>query len=463
MKTSKEKRNLLGFAPAAIAPFFLFNPEFAVVDVLPDVIAYLLLTRSLTRLRDISPFLEEAYDKFRKMILVSAVKFVSIYWLYGLLQAELSTWILVFSFSFAVVELILLIPAWRALFGGLAYLCETSGGTAALVRCDRIRRATVSFLLLKAVFTVLPEVSSLSDPLYGKTNVDWADFTGLFRAAGMLVVLILGIVWAIRVSRYFAAVRADNEFFAAAAAKYDREVTQKVGRGIRRGIRTSLSVLAAAALLSADLVAACSFGSFVTVEVPVNILPDVICGITLIVAFCLFKPFFGRWKLGAVLSAVYTLLSGAAWFVSFRYHYQYTDTQMRINTHAYEAFWKMYALNSLCNLLFLGCMLLALVAVAAIIRDHCGYIPASLDEKYREDKLAEIRRELMARLNVCAVFAFLVTAVSLAYDYVLTVPDLFIAELWWLICIAASAALFFSVLSLASAVNEEAESRYMLE
>lgn len=460
---SREKKNLLGFGAAAVAPFLLFNPEFAVVDVLPDLIAYLFLVSSLSRLRDICPQLESAYNGFRKMIIVSGVKFVSIYWLYGLLQAELATWILVFSFAFSVVELLCLVPAWIGFYDGLSYLCSTAGGTAALARSDRMKRATLAFLFIKAVFTVLPEIASLSDPLYGSSKIDWADFTGLFRGAGMLVVLIAGIVWLCRVERYLASVRADADFFAAVGAKYDREITAKPGFGIRRGIRTSLALLSVAGLLSADLIAACSFGNSMPVEVPVNILPDVLCGIVLAAAFLAMRGLFDRWKLGLWLSGAYTVLSGFAWAASFRYHYLYSDTQMRINTKAYAAFWKMYAVKSAANLLFLGVMLFALVGVVQIIRGHCGYIPSTLDPAYREAKLADIRHELFVKLNVCACAAAAVTIASIAYDYILTVPDLFIAELWWMIDIALSLVLFGCLVSLAGSVNDEAESRYMLD
>lgn len=460
---SNEKRNTLGFAAAVIAPFLLFNPEFALADVLPDIIGYLLLVSSLSRLRDVCPHLQTAYEKFQKMILISGIKLLAIFWIFGLLQlSERPTAILLFAFAFAVVELLWLVPAWNAFFEGLSYVCETTGGSAAL-KSAAPRRMTMIFLGVKAVFSVLPEFASMSDPLTDGGHTDWYTFIGLFRGTGIFLILITGIVWLILMTRFLIRVMRDSEFFEASARKYSLTFGSKPGARIRRSVRSVMLMICAGVLVSMDLEIACSFGTVVSAEVPVNVIPDAICGALFVVVFFMLRDFWDKWKLGAVLSGVYTLLCAAAWFVSFRFHYNYSDTQMWIRADAYEAFWKMYALRSLCNLLFLAILLLVCAAVASIIREHCGYIPETLSPEYRERKLADIRRELMRKLNICAVGAFVSVINSAAYDIIVTLPDFFGAELWWMLNIVLTLTLFGLFLSLASAVNDEVESRYMLE
>ena len=91
----------LGYIIAAF--FFLFNPDIAVIDFLPDVFGYLLICIGLSKLSLITPSLEEAAVKFKKMIFVSISKFAAILLIFGLFdQRERPYGILLFSFAFFV-------------------------------------------------------------------------------------------------------------------------------------------------------------------------------------------------------------------------------------------------------------------------------------------------------------------------------------------------------------------------
>ena len=97
---------------------FLFNPTVNLIDVLPDVIGYLLILKGLDKLSDLDGRLRSAKQKFKAAAWIAGVKFLVMF----LTPVMDSTWYLLFAFSFGVLELIYEIPAFVELFGGLSYL-----------------------------------------------------------------------------------------------------------------------------------------------------------------------------------------------------------------------------------------------------------------------------------------------------------------------------------------------------
>ncbi|MBO5305946.1 MAG: hypothetical protein J6B12_04200, partial [Clostridia bacterium] len=102
----KERKNLgLGLLP--VAALFLFNPPLAgFVDLLPDVIGYLLFVVALRDVADLNYHMEEALASFRRMIIVSAFQLLSIFWLFGFCTPkERPVSILLVVFTVSVLEL----------------------------------------------------------------------------------------------------------------------------------------------------------------------------------------------------------------------------------------------------------------------------------------------------------------------------------------------------------------------
>ena len=67
----KKTGKYLGLGIAAISAIFLFNPDVAIIDVLPDFIGYTLLAVALRFARDLSPHFENAWRKFRILPVLS--------------------------------------------------------------------------------------------------------------------------------------------------------------------------------------------------------------------------------------------------------------------------------------------------------------------------------------------------------------------------------------------------------
>jgi RsiW-degrading membrane proteinase PrsW (M82 family) len=73
-----------------------------------------------------------------------------------------------------------------------------------------------------------------------------------------------------------------------------------------------------------------------------------------------------------------------------------------------------------------------------------------------------IRKEVGVKVTVCLVIAALASVSGGLYEFILSL-DLFISPIWWIINFVVCGVFFVSSLYMMNAVNEEVESRYMLD
>ncbi len=191
---------LLSLAPLIPACWILFNPNLNLIDLLPDCIAYALILLALRRFSDLVPHMADACDAFRKLFYVTLAKVPATFLMFFLASERVT--ITLFAFSFALLELIWLYPAYRSLFEGILYLGERFAAVEDLDRkdsrgIDSVRTVTFLFVTVKAAMSTLPEFAflftydSLSDS--GVTN---NNRLYLWMAIfGFLIALVIGILW----------------------------------------------------------------------------------------------------------------------------------------------------------------------------------------------------------------------------------------------------------------------------
>ena len=99
---------------------FLFNPHINIIDVLPDVIGYILILHGLSKISDLERNLLSAKDKFFKLAWLSAAKLAC------LLITPIfdETLYLIFTFCFGLLEVMWMIPAFVDMFHGISFLEE---------------------------------------------------------------------------------------------------------------------------------------------------------------------------------------------------------------------------------------------------------------------------------------------------------------------------------------------------
>lgn len=461
----KKTGKYLGLGIAAISAIFLFNPDIAIIDVLPDFIGYTLLAVSLRFARDLSPHFENAWRKFRILALMTFFKTLSLFWVFGGLTSaqERPTMMLLLSFCFCLCELIWGIPAWRSLIEGFILHSQTSGGEYPLIEKGAksyrpgknisysFRDLTVFFMIAKAFFSNVAEFAVLSNHSYDDTAFDWYNFIGLYRAVAILAGAVIGIVWLIRAIIYFRGILSDSVLISSMKEKYETTVLPNTGLFVRRDIAFVLGILAIAVLTTADLYLD-----------DVNIISDTFTALLLAWTFIKLKPYYKNYKLGVVLSVVYGVLTVIGANLSYKFITDSFPTKTWENRHVFKEFMLMYPFRIIEAVLLFVTVFFALKGVRAIIDGHCGYIPSTMDEDYRRSRMQAIRKEVGAKVTVCLVFAALASVSGGLYEFILSL-DLFISPIWWIINFVVCGAFFVSSLYMMSAVNEEVESRYMLD
>ena len=255
---------------------FLLNPNINIVDILPDIIGYLLIYHGLFRFSDIDDRLASAREKAKWLIIVSAVKFIFVL----MLPSSSDSDVLLFTFCFAVVELLLCIPLFTEFFGGMNYLCSRFDNEKALVSESEAKFFIIGFIIIKNSITLIPELFSLSDTAYGyELNHDHYKQLANVEAAKRIciigafaIVLICGIFAGVKLISYLRKLRGNNSFMAKTEDFYRENILSDTALWARRHQNGALVFFAAGIML---------FNNFYLDTVPV--IPDLLGYILFIV------------------------------------------------------------------------------------------------------------------------------------------------------------------------------------
>ena len=211
----KDKRLFpVGFLIPAV--WILFNPNITLLDILPDAIAYALILYALRHLTSFVPYMREASEGFRRLFYLSILKIPSFVVMLTLATERVT--ITLFSLSFAVLELIFLLPAVKNLFDGLFYLGERFNCTAALrtdgkrTGRDAVCTVTYTFLIAKSALSTLPDFCFLFDydPLTGEGfTVSSIQYIFVLSVA-FLLALVIGILWLSYILPYLKGLASDE-------------------------------------------------------------------------------------------------------------------------------------------------------------------------------------------------------------------------------------------------------------
>ena len=343
---------------------FLFNPEIAVIDILPDFIGYSLICAGLVNLSDMYYQFADARRGFAKGIIISAAKLVSFVILIGLFSySERPVGMLLFTFLFAVLELIFLIPAYRNLFEGFLYAAQRLNSNSALRyaytdekqkklldNCkskgivpknltQKAYKRAVTFIIIKNTLAVAPELTSLIN------NNQYA-FIGLLRSFAVLICFVFGVFFLINTVRYFTLIKKDEIFISAIKEKYECEVLPKKHLFVSRRISAQLIAAAVSCILCINVY-----------NEDINIVPGVLFFIGSLVFFAI-KRDEGRFrKLGIIASVAGILTSGlewVLWIIFFKNHFLGEVSKF---PHAY---WEYYTISGIA---ILNCILSLIIVI----------------------------------------------------------------------------------------------------
>ena len=81
-------RKRMGLGLMAVAMLFLWNPDIAVFDLLPDVFGYVLLSLGMSSLAYLNHHFDESAKRFQRMIALSGARLVFVLVLFGLVNTN---------------------------------------------------------------------------------------------------------------------------------------------------------------------------------------------------------------------------------------------------------------------------------------------------------------------------------------------------------------------------------------
>lgn len=337
-------RKNIGFSLLPWAFLFLFEPSYALFDPLPDFIGYFIICVAIINMADINLRVREAFIGFRRAILISLLKYVSIYFLDKFfLENEQTVSLLIFAFIFSFCELMVLIPAYKKLFEGMLSLGMLYGGDAVYYSKKKGRanisekafRFSVFFLIIQKTLAAIPEFTTLS------LN-DSYEFIKLLRVFSIIIVLPFGIAWLIKMIKYCSAVREDKPFIEAVSNSYNEKADANPNFFTVRVLSVGLLMLTIGFSLSIDLYSE-----------HLNLLPDFIGYGIIFLAAIFLRDYSDKWIGVAVTSVIGAASSIAFQIFNGKLINNFFLSEISKNIEAYDAYYTAFALRIAEAIMFL--------------------------------------------------------------------------------------------------------------
>lgn len=259
----KQHSRVLSFGLLIAGAVFLCTPNFNLFDLLPDALGYAFLLLAVRNASEVFPHFDTAYRHFYSLFWINLAKIPALFVMLGVTGTDLTErpLITVFALSFAVVEWIFAIPAFRALFEGFVYIGEREGVTRALYAreeksVDKLTLLTLVFLIVKGALSFLPECLYLSTFEHKGSlepgAINPMAFYPVVAVFGILISLVFGLVWLFSLIPYFRALGASDEMRTLLLSKEATLKDKLDEQSERRRLRFFFGFLALGFLLAID-------------------------------------------------------------------------------------------------------------------------------------------------------------------------------------------------------------------
>lgn len=454
----KDKTVKMNFKLILISFIFLFNANINVIDVFPDIIGYLILFFALVRLSDLNEDIADAYKFFRYMLIVEAAKILSILWVFGLSQRdEQNTGTLLIAFVFSVLDVIILFNAFNKLFSGLISLGYKHPNTSVLAGkkangrsyTEKMRSFTLFFIVFRAAMSVLPEFSNLASYGYDESSrtINLYEYIGLMRGMSFVLVTVVGVVWLVKIIRYFFRINKDTEFCSSLSNAYACEILPKKSLFIRRNLAAVFFLFVAASVFMIDF----------RVEY-FNLIPDFVGALLFTLGFFIsVKNVTLKKTWVRIIPVIYVLTSVLAYVSEIIFFDKYYYGAIYRNAEAYKAYCVMCAFSVLNILVFAFTSVLLICCLRNVIINHTGFVYGT-DAQKDSERIAAYHRESQRKLIFLTVTSVIMIAADIFYTF-FAVKYGFAGA----ISVLASILFFVSVLKVTQDISEDIETKYMLD
>jgi len=453
---SDNKKNI-GFLRIALAFLFLFNPNISIVDPLPDIIGYLLICSVLSKLAYLNETLGRASELFSKMVLLDGAKLLSVLFVFGLsFGDEQNTMLLLIVFAFGVLELFMLIPAYKQLFEGLIQLGYKYENSSIMARKGNSRKNvtekassfTLFFVIFKVAACVLPELSVLATQTsdVAASYVNLYDFVGLLRGFAIIVCLVFGIIWLVRMMKYFRMLNKDTALVTALSNEYNTNVLPRKGIFAQKRIRLAFLFIGAFALLCADF----------RLD-GVNVIPDFLSALSLIAAILLLKKYLPSFKKHLACASLYGVVSVLYFIVETAFFDRYYLGAVIRDNGAYNLYMIMLSISVIKTVTFVMSAFYSIKLFRTVIDEHTGFSVSGLPYGV-SDRIHALHKELNRKMTVPIAAAILASVVDVFCNF-----SARIISFTMLINNASVVIFFVTICYAANEIYEEVKAKYILE
>lgn len=451
MTLQKKKQGSMSFWLVMAGLCFFFNPNLSVFDFLPDFIGCILVFIGLSRVARINPVMQEARTKFLTLAAVSAGKDMLVLVVMGSSAAnEKATSLLLISFSAALLFLWFAFSAFRALFDGFYGLAALADCTALYAengkkrsRTEAALRHALFFLVLREILNVLPEFSSLSvsSGELKPNHINMYEYIGVMRLFSALIVLSLGIVYLVKIVRYFRALQKEEGFRTHLTEKEWEIALKHPGNAVTRRYRISFLMMGIGAFLLTDF-----YLDFT------NIIPDALAAAFLLVGILQTDVLTRKQKIGAAcIAAAYATVATLSSCFASSFYAEFSNAQIGHNAPADRAYALMWGSALFEMLVFLAGLVLLLLFLRRIVDKWGGYLAAQSQTAFEMRRREAFLEEFDGELIRTFIFGLVAAIFSFVFDYMKVIPAikwLRFLEFFWAFdfCVSIFFAVMFSTL-----------------
>lgn len=483
MQNLHKKRMGIGLILASL-PFFCI-PDLVVLDMMPDCIGYILLSLGLSSLAYLNDHFDQAARLFRRMIALGAGRLVFAVVLFGLVsRGERPTTILLGNFVFGVLELMTILPAYKHLFRGFEYAASRGGiGDASVFRTtwgerffslfirrrsefDRDHTAvsltestsflTALFVICKVTLNVLPEFAALTDHEYA--NFNFYRFINLLRFPAIGAALVIGAIWLACVLYYFGRLLADRELISYLREKFTNDILPNTELFVAKRYKLGSFFLLLGIILSLDL--------------PmdgINILPDLLCAVCLIVGIAIIHKYLSVWKQSVAVLSAYALISllDTGWQIWFFKIKGFNTSAILKVGEVYDAHLISIVISVVSSVAFVLALLCVLNCLREIVKNHTGLVIRHTDMQ-NYGKVPTLHKQMIRGLIPVGIMSALCAVGSIAYTCLLPYSGFtgewyyILADVMWLVNLVLGAILIVLFAEKNGDVIEQINNRYLL-
>ena len=421
----------MGFGLVTAGFILLFNPVFYVIDVIPDAIGFFLIVAGLTKLSYFIEKIAQSRSMFLKLAFVEAAKIFSLL----LIPYNGGSDKVLYTFVFSIVELLMFIPALNHLFEGLSYTGIWYGGTALYAKRDitktvksggrtekkvvrsvdamsSAKTGILAFYIFRIVATMLPELTELQ--LYDYLG----EVTALSRSATYykpflyvvfaLAVVIWGVRYILRVSRFFGSLKKDKAYIDALNRKYEFDILPKGNFFAARTMKTVLLLLLLA-----------SASSIMIVLDGVNIMIGAISAGLLIAAAVMLRRYVKAAVFIIPIAGVRAVLSVINFVTQYYYFAEYNAMDAKWISGATERYYNLAMLEAVEYVFALASFLFFIAVLMKAVKGHLEITGVETDNAMysKRNRDIETYNVVGSKLLLTAVLAIINFIMFCAYHY----------------------------------------------